>query len=60
MLAIKSSRGIAPEVNAVAEAHRKGINPGFETLGRHHHKDELCPRIFFLKKVLLVRHNQCR
>ena len=53
MLAIKSSRGIAPEVNlrnplhAVAEVHRKGINPGFETLGRHHRKDELCPRIFF-------------
>ena len=46
MLAAKRSAGVAPEVNlmnqlhAGNEAYKQGIQPGFETQGRHHEKSK--------------------
>ena len=46
MLAVNKSAGIALEVNlrnslhVAEEAHTQEIQPGFETLGRHHQKSK--------------------
>ena len=46
MLAVKRSAGIALEVNlrnplhAAEEAHKQGIQPGFETKGGRHQKSK--------------------
>ena len=45
-LAVKSSAGLAPEVNLRNSLHtgdktcEPGIHPGFETQGRHHQKSK--------------------
>ena len=65
MVASVQSAGVAPEVNLRITTgkklckSKKGMNPGFETQGRHHQKSKtgvsVAPRkglkIFFLKKM---------